>query len=79
MPWGLFLRFGPWLALGVAALTIWGLYGRLEAATIRAKNAEAVIATREDDAKRSAEAIAKLADTLAKTEAKVITDRKSVV
>ena len=73
MPWGLVLKAGPWLALALAGLVIWGMWGRLEAANLKLANAEAVIAVREDDARRSAEAVAKLADTITKTEAKIIT------
>jgi len=67
------LRLAPYAALAVAGLVIWGLWGQLGTANLKLANAEAVIAVREDDAKRSAEAIAKLADTLNKTETKVIT------
>ena len=67
------LRLAPYAALAVAGLVIWGLYGQLGTAKLKLANAEAVIAVREDDARRSAEAVAKLADTLTKTEAKVIT------
>ena len=73
MPWGLVLKAGPWLALALAGVVIWGLWGRLEGANLKLANAEAVIAVREDDARRSAEAVTKLADTLTKTEAKIIT------
>ena len=69
----LLLRIAPYAALAVAGLVIWGMWGRLEAANLKLANAEAVIAVREDDAKRSAAAIAMLADTINKTEAKVIT------
>lgn len=69
----LLLRIAPYVALALAGLVIWGMWGRLEAANLKLANAEAVIAVREDDARRSAEAIAKLADTLTKTESKVIT------
>lgn len=73
MPWGLVLKAGPWLALALAGVVIWGLWGRLEGANLKFANAEAVIAVREDDARRSAEVVARLADTLSKTETKVIT------
>lgn len=69
----LLLRVAPYAALAVAGLVIWGMWSRLEAANLKLANAEAVIAVREDDARRSAEAVAKLADTLTKTEAKIIT------
>ena len=67
------LRLAPYAALAVAGLVIWGLYGQLGTAKLKLANAEAVIAVRADDARRSAEAVAKLADTLTRTEAKVIT------
>lgn len=67
------LRLAPYAALAVAGLVIWGLWGQLGTAKLELANAKAVIAVREDDAKRSAIAIAKLADTLNKTETKVIT------
>jgi len=70
---GLLWRIAPYAGLAVAALVIWGLWGQLDTAKLKLANAEAVIAVREDDARRSAEAVAKLADTLSKTEAKVIT------
>ena len=73
MPWGLVLKAGPWLALALAGVVIWGLWGQLGTAKLKLANAEAIIAVREDDARRSAEAVAKLADTITKTEAKVIT------
>ena len=67
------LRVAPYVALALAGLVIWGMWGQLGTAELRLANAEAVIAVREDDARRSAEAVAKLADTITKTEAKVIT------
>lgn len=73
MPWGLLLKAGPWAALGVAALIIWGLWGRLEAAETRLAAAQAVIAQKEADARLSAEIVAKQADALAKLETKVVT------
>lgn len=73
MPWGLLLKAGPWAALGVAALVIWGLWGRLEAAETRLAAANAVIAQKESDARLSADIVAKQADALAKLETKVVT------
>lgn len=70
---GLALRFGPWALIGLAALVAWGLWGRLEVANLKLANAQAVIAQREKDQKDNAVAIAKLADALAKTEAKIVT------
>jgi len=73
MPWGLLLKVGPWLALATAAVVIWGLWGRLEAAETRLAAANAVIEQREADAKANAIAIAQLAQKLTDTETKVIT------
>lgn len=73
MPWGLLLRVGPWLALGVAAVVIWGLWGRLEGAETRLAAANAVIEQRELDAKENAKAVAQLAQKLTETETKVVT------
>lgn len=73
MPWGLLLKVGPWAALGIAALVIWGLWGRLEAAETRLAAANAVIEQRELDAKENAKAVAQLAQKLTDTETKVIT------
>lgn len=73
MPWGLLLRAGPWVGLGLAAVVIWGLWGRLEAAETRLAAANAVIEQRELDAKENAKAVAQLAQKLAETETKVVT------
>jgi len=73
MPWGLLLKVGPWAALGLAAVVIWGLWGRLEAAETRLAAANAVIEQRELDAKENAKAVAQLAQKLNDTETKVIT------
>ena len=73
MPWGLLLKTGPWLALASAAVVIWGLWGRLEAAETRLAAANAVIEQRELDAKENAKAVAQLAQKLTDTETKVIT------
>jgi len=67
------LRFGPWALAGVAALVAWGLYGRLDAAKLQLANALAVVAQREEDQRHNAAAIARLADALATTEAKIVT------
>lgn len=73
MPVGLLLKAGPWLALAAAAVVIWGLWGRLEAAETRLSAANAVIAQREADAKANALVVAQLAQKLNDTETKVIT------
>jgi hypothetical protein len=73
MPWGPLLKVGPWAALGLAAVVIWGLWGRLEAAETRLAAANAVIEQRELDAKENAKAVALLAQKLNDTETKVIT------
>ena len=73
IPVGLLLRFGPWAALGIAALVIWGLWGRVSAAEERLAAANAVIAQRESDMKLSAEIVARQADALARLETKVVT------
>jgi hypothetical protein len=73
MPWGLILRAGPWVLLGVAAVILWGLWGRLEAAETKLSAANAVIKQREEDAKLNAIAVAQLADKLNRTETKVVT------
>lgn len=78
MPWALLLRVGPWAALAVAALVIWGLWGELGAAETKLKAANAVIEQREKDAKANAIAVAQLAQKLSDTETKVITVTEKV-
>jgi hypothetical protein len=78
MPWSLILRVGPWLALGAAALFIWGLWGELGAARTKLDAANAVIEQREEDAKLNAVAVAQLAQKLIDTETKVITVTEKV-
>lgn len=73
MPWGLVLRFGPWLALAFAVTIAWGLWGRLEAAETKLAAAETVIKQREDDMKLSAQIVAQQAEALSKLETKVVT------
>jgi len=73
MPWGLFLRVGPWLALAASAVVIWGLWGRLEAAETKLAAANTIIEQREKDAKANAIVVAQLAQKLNDTETKVIT------
>ncbi len=73
MPWGLVLKAGPWLALALAGVVIWGLYGRLGAAETKLSAANAVIEQREKDAKLSAVVVAQLSQKLTDTETKVVT------
>lgn len=73
MPWGLLLKAGPWLAVALAGVVIWGLWGQLGAANAKLSAANAVIAQREADAKANAIAVAQLAQKLNDTETKVIT------
>lgn len=70
---GLLWRAGPWLALAVAGLVIWGLWASLGTAKLRLANAEAVIAQRDIDMKLSSSIVAKQADALARLETKVVT------
>ncbi len=60
-------------ALALAAVALWGMWGRLEAAETKLAAANAVIEQREKDAKANAIAVAQLAQKLADTETKVIT------
>lgn len=67
------LRFGPWIALAIAALVIWGLWGRLDAARTKLAAAETIIEQREQDMKLSAQIVAQQAEALSKLETKVVT------
>jgi hypothetical protein len=78
MPWGLILKAGPWLVIGIGAVVLWGLWGRLEAAETKLNAANAVIEQREKDAKANAVAVAQLAQKLTDTETKVITVTEKV-
>ena len=73
-------RLAPWslVAMAVAGVVIWGLWGRLEAAETRLSAANAVIEQREKDAKLNAIAVAQLAQKLNETETKVITVTEKV-
>lgn len=73
MPWGLLFKVGPWLALALAGVVIWGLWGRLEGAETKLNAANAVIEQRELDAKENARVVAQLAQKLHDTDTKVIT------
>jgi hypothetical protein len=66
----LLLRFGPWLALAVAGLVIWGLWGRLDAASLKLRSTEAALAQKESDARLSAELVARQAEALADLQAR---------
>jgi hypothetical protein len=69
----LLLKVGPWAALVVATLVIWGMWGELGAVQTKLDAANAVIDQREKDAKANAIAVAQLAQKLTDTETKVIT------
>lgn len=77
---GLLSRAAPWMlgALAIAGIVIWGLWGRLEAAEVKLAAANAVIAQREEDQKANAKAVAQLAQKLADTESRVITQVERV-
>lgn len=64
-------RFGPWLALAIAGVVIWGLWGRLEAANLRADQAEATVKQKEADAALSAELVARQQEAMRQLEANV--------
>lgn len=72
-PIGLLLKAGPWVALALAGVVIWGLAGRLEAANTKLAAAEAVIQQREADMKLSAKIVAQQAQALLNLETKVVT------
>ncbi|UYN96597.1 MAG: hypothetical protein KIT25_06595 [Enhydrobacter sp.] len=65
------LRFGPWLGLALAALTIWGLAGRLSAAHTKLAAVEAVVEQKERDAALSAALVARQAEAMRQLEANV--------
>ncbi len=67
------LRIAPWAGLALAAVVLWGLWGRLEAAETKLAAANAVIAQREEDQRENAKAVAQLAQKLRDTETKVVT------
>lgn len=73
MPWGLLFKAGPWLALALAGVVIWGLWGRLEGANLKLAAAETVIQQREDDMKLSAVIVAQQAQALSNLQTKVVT------
>jgi hypothetical protein len=59
------LRIAPWLGLVLAALALWGLNGRLDAASLKLHSTEAVLAQKEADARLSAELVQRQAERLA--------------
>lgn len=59
------LRAAPWLGLALAGLAIWGLSARLDTASLKLRNAEAVLAQKEADARLSAELVRRQAERLA--------------
>ncbi len=73
-------RFAPWslIALAIAGVVIWGLWGRLEAANTKLDAANAVIAQAEKDKAANAKAVQQLAQKLTDTETKVVTVTEKV-
>jgi hypothetical protein len=76
----LIARFAPWslLALAVAGVVIWGLWGRLEAKETELAAAKGVIEQAEKDKVANAKAVVQLAQKLADTETKVVTVTEKV-
>ncbi len=76
----LIAKVAPWslVALAVAGVVIWGLWGCLDAAQTRLNAANAVIEQREKDARANAVAIAQLTQKLHETETKVVTVTEKV-
>jgi hypothetical protein len=76
----LIARFAPWslIALAVAGVVIWGLWGRLEAANTKLDAANAVIEQAEKDKVANAKAVQQLAQKLTDTETKVVTVTEKV-
>ncbi len=68
---GLALRFGPWIALALALAVVWGLWGRLDAATSKLDAANAIIVQKEKDAALSADLVKNQAEALRTLEANV--------
>ena len=65
LPLSLVLRLAPWLGLALAGLVVWGLWGRLDAASLKLRSTEAVLAQKEADARLSAALVRRQADRLA--------------
>jgi hypothetical protein len=76
----LIARVAPWslIALAIAGVVIWGLWGRLEAANTKLKAANAVIEQAEKDKVANAKAVQQLAQKLTDTETKVVTVTEKV-
>jgi hypothetical protein len=72
------LRFGPYIALAIGGLVIWGLIERSAAISTELAAAKGVIRQHEEDARKNAAAVQQLADTLSKTETKVVTVTEKV-
>ena len=64
-PWSLVLRAAPWVALAVAGVALWGMAGRLDAASLKLRGAEALLAQKEADARLSADLVRRQAERLA--------------
>jgi hypothetical protein len=76
----LIARLAPWslVALVIAGVVIWGLVERNAAIGAELVAAQGVIKQHEEDAKKNAQAVQQLADTLSRTETKVITQVEKV-
>ena len=76
----LIARLAPWslIALAVASVVIWGLWGRLEAANSKLDAANAVIEQAGKDKVANAKAVQQLAQKLNDTETKVVTVTEKV-
>ena len=76
----LIARVAPWslIALAIAGVVIWGLWGRLEAANTKLEAANAVIEQAEKDKVANAKAVQQLAQKLTDTETKVVTVTEKV-
>jgi hypothetical protein len=73
-------RLAPYslIALAIAGVVIWGLIQRNAAIGGEFAAAKGVIKQHEEDARKNAEAVQKLSDTLSKTETKVVTVTEKV-
>jgi hypothetical protein len=76
----LIARLAPWslMALAIAGVVIWGLWGRLEAKDTELAAAKGVIKQAEEDKASNAKAIRQLAQKLNDTETKVVTVTEKV-
>ena len=64
-------KAAPWAGLAIAGLVIWGLAGRLDAASLKLRSAERLIEQKERDAALSARLVANQAEALRTLEANV--------